>query len=134
MNNTSQTVKRLFLLCAISVVAMCSAAASANPEPPKRQGWDSDLPLYGNVESVVVTQYKLKEKFGKVVRSKITGYKKYHFNEVGDVIKAEYNSDGSLREKYIYKYDSAGNMIEKARYKSGGKFWYKMSFHNYNVL
>ena len=75
INKTTQTVKRLFLLCAISVVAMCSATASANPEPPKRHGWDL-FELYGDVESVVVTQYELEDRFGEVVRSKIKRYKK----------------------------------------------------------
>ena len=32
--------------------------------------------------------------------------------------KASYNSDGSLFHKYIYKYDSQGNMIEETKYRS----------------
>ena len=122
-------MRRLFLLFSISIAALfCSYDLKA--EAPKRQGWWKNIPLYGDVESVVMTPYELEEKFGEVVRGGILDCRKHYFNDAGDVIEyAWYYSDGSLREKEIYKYDSSGNMIEKARYNSDGslgeKFIYK---------
>ena len=87
--------------------------SSSKPEAPERQGWWAGIPLYGDVESVVVATYNLEDKFGEVVRGDIKDSKKYYLNKAGDVFeKAEYNSYGSLAWKSIYKYDTSGNMIE----------------------
>ena len=126
-------MKRLFLLSAIALVAICSSSCGSSlidtppkPEAPERQGWGKHSPLYGDVESVVETMYKLEEKFGEVVRGDILGCYKYYFNDAGDVIEdARYNSYGSLSSKSIYKYDSSGNMIESAWYDSDGSLFYK---------
>ena len=107
-------MKRLFFaiaLVAVSCLSMSACAtdskkesnsesisdcATAKPEAPERHGWED--PLYGDVESVVVTTYKLEGKFGEVVRGEIEDCEKYYFNKAGDVIeKAQYNSDGSLK-------------------------------------
>ena len=120
-------MKRLFLLSAIALVAICSSScgssqsgAPAKSEPPKRHGWDYS-PLYGDVESVVMTEYKLEQKFGEIVRGDIESRNKYYFNEAGNVVEsAHYNFDGSLNSKMVYKYDSAGNPIESASYESNG--------------
>ncbi len=91
---------------------------------PKRQGWDGgeEQPLYGDIESVVITKYKLAEKSGEIVKDKILSKTAYKFNQKGDVIEKvnENNSDGSLRWNYLYKYDSQGNMIEETSYNSYG--------------
>ena len=141
-------MKRLFFaiaLVAVSCLSMSACAtdskkesnsesmsdcATAKPEAPERQGWLEDVPLYGDVESVVVTTYNLEDKFGEVVRGDIEDCEKYYFNKAGDVFeKAEYNSYGSLDWKIIYKYDASGNMIEDAWYNSEGslieKYIYK---------
>jgi hypothetical protein len=123
-------MKRIFLLIAITIAALLSSY-DLKAEAPERQGWEANTPLYGDVESVVRTQYKLEEKFGEVVRGDIMGYGKYCFNKAGDVIEeAVYDPYNSLRDwKHIYKYDSSGNMIESAEYLSDGrlidKFIYK---------
>ena len=118
-------MKRLFLLISITIAALFSSY-DLKAEAPERQGWVADFPLYGDVESVVRTQYKLEEKFGEVVRGGIQGCRKFYFNDAGDVIEsARYFLDGSLAYKYIYKYDSSGNMIEEAVYKSDGSLDYK---------
>lgn len=116
-------MKRLFLLTAITLVAMCGLSVSCGSsdskkaEAPERQGWNA-FPLYGDVESVIATNYELEEKFGEIVRGDIVRLSKYYFNAAGDVIEeARYYSDGSLYEKSIYKYDSAGNMIEETWYR-----------------
>ena len=128
-------MKRLFF--AITLVAVCCLSMSAcatdpqsdsssKPEAPCRQGWDNDIPLYGDVESVAVVTYKLEEKFGEVVRVDIEDSEKYYFNKAGDVIEeASYWSDGSLDCKSICKYDSSGNMIEMAGYNSYGSLDFK---------
>ena len=124
-------MKRLFFaiaLVAVSCLSMSACAtdsqndSSSKPEAPERQGWWG-IPLYGDVESVAVTTYKLEEKFGEVVRGDIESSEKYYFNKAGDMIEwAGYNSDGSLRGKDVYKYDTSGNMIEGAGYNSDGSF------------
>ena len=123
-------MKRLFFAIALVAVSCLSMSAyatdsqsdsSSKPEAPERQGWEGDIPLYGDVESVDIAIYKLEEKFGEVVRGDIWCSEKYYFNKAGDVIEsAYYDSDGSLGWKYIYKYDVSGNMIEWAEYKSDG--------------
>ena len=113
-------MRRLFLLISITTAALFSSY-DLKAEAPERQGWKEDFPLYGDVESVVETRYKLEDKFGEVVRGGIRHRYKYYFNYAGDVIKAgPCNSDGSLSAKWLYKYDSYGNMIEIARYRSNG--------------
>ena len=119
-------MKRLFFAIALVAVSCLSMSAyaidsqsdsSSKPEAPERQGWREDIPLYGDVESVVVATYKLEEKFGEVVRGDIESSEKYYFNKAGDVFeKAVYNSYGSLRVNYFFKYDASGNMIEEDRY------------------
>ena len=149
-------MKRLFLLSAIAIVAICSSScgssskqesqsdssskqesqsdssqsgAPAKPEPPERQGWWEYFPLYGDVESVVVAGYELEEKFGEVVRGDIKDSKKYYFNKAGDVIeRVWYNSNGSLRYKHIYKYDASGNVIEGVVYNSDGSLDSKLIY------
>ena len=118
-------MKRLFLLISITTAALFSSY-DLKAEAPERQGWWEHFPLYGDVESVVKTEYKLEDKFGEVVRGDILDCCKYYFNDAGDVIEdAKYDSDGSLSGKSIYKYDSSGNMIEKAFYYSYGSLGYK---------
>ena len=97
---------------------------SQKREAPKRKGWSEGRPLYGNVESVTITHYKLSGKFGEVVKDIDTDYSKevYKFNSNGDVEEySEYNAfSGALDYKYLYKYDSQGNKIELASYNGDG--------------
>ena len=86
-------------------------------ETPERQGWHGS-PLYGDVERVIFTTYRLSEKFGEIVKEEIEDKEIYKFNSKGDVIeRAQYDSDGSLEFKFIFKYDSQGNQIEDVRYE-----------------
>ena len=104
-------MKRLFLL-----VALCGSIVAAKAQAPERQNWDGGFSLYGNVESVTITEYELQDKFGEVIRGDVQFKEKYCFNNAGDVIEdASYNSDGSLSCKWISKYDSSANMIEWAK-------------------
>ena len=109
------------LLVATSCAGSTEQVAGQKPKAPERQGWYNEIPLYGDVESVTITEYRVSEKFGEIVKDKITDKKFYRFNQKGDVVeKADYNSDGSLDWKSLYKYDSQGNLIEEATYNSDG--------------
>ena len=119
-------MKRLTLILTILVAAASCTLSAA--DAPKRQGWSGD-PLYGNVESVTITEYSLKDSLGVLSRSKIEEKVCYNFNESGDVTeKTEYKSDGSLRWKNTYKYDTKGNNTEDAWYTSAGSLSGKYTF------
>ena len=117
-------MKRLALILTILIAAASCALSAA--DAPKRQGWDYKYktpltPLYGNVESLTITEYSLKDSLGVLSRSKIEVKNCFNFNESGDVTeRAKYNSDGSLNDKFIYKYDKKGNMTEIASYNLFG--------------
>ena len=66
-------MKRLFLFMAVSLVALCSSIATTNAQAPERQNWYGGFSLYGNVESVTITGYKLQDKFGEVIRGDVQG-------------------------------------------------------------
>ena len=119
-------------LAALLVATSCAGSGSdskpAKKEAPERKGWSGGS-LYGDVESVTITRYKLSDKFGEVVKDIDTDYSKevYKFNSNGDVEEySEYNAfSGALDCKSLYKYDSQGNMIEEAEYNSDGSLRWK---------
>ena len=123
--------KSILFTVLLSLLAVIAYAQKL--EAPKRQGWNDWYgPLYGDVESVTITSYKLTEKLGKIVKDDIINKKWfYRFNQKGDVIEAaQYNSDGSLDCKYTYKYkyDLQGNRIEAAQYNSDGSLNWKCTY------
>jgi len=99
---------------------------------------DNDLKkmdIYGKVKSIRVFSYEAVNKFGEILKGKrkiINSFSKDQnilFNEVGNQIEMdEYNSDGSLYRKYIYKYDDKRNRIEENIYKSDGSLSRKITF------
>ena len=110
--------KSILFTVLLSLLAVIAYAQK--PKAPEREGW-GDSPLYGNVESVTITNYVLAEKFGEIVKDMIDYKEVYKFNQKGDVIeKADYKSDGSLSGKWLYKYDSQGKLIERAICNSYG--------------
>ena len=124
-------MKRLTLILTILIAAASCALSAA--DAPKRHGWGEDGPLYGNVESVTVTKYSLKDSFGVISRSKINSKSCYKFKESGDVTEeASYKSDGSLSHKFIYKYDKKGNLTEWATYNSDGSLRTKCIYEKYD--
>ncbi len=113
-------------------------SSTSKPKAPKRQGWneiyypnfygvDENYPaLYGDVASVVVTEYRVKDQYGAVVRDNVQCSKKYYFNADGDVIgRDDYSLDGLLTCRYICKYNSSGKLIEMAPYDSNGSLGWK---------
>ena len=108
-------MKRLFTLLAIvALLPAISFAQVKKADAPIRQGYDSGFtPLYGDVESITIREYKLEERFDEVVKGEMEDCDKYTFNQRGDVVEyAVYDSYGR-KGKDLYKYDSAGNMIEE---------------------
>ena len=144
-------MKRISLYTLITLLFVATSCSNSNTKSnadsavskakaPEREGWYcailycdgivKDPPLYGDVESVEITEYTLKESFGEVITNKIDRKRIYKFNQQGDVFEsASYNSDGSLDDKRLSKYDSQGNNIEYAWYNGDGsldwKFLYK---------
>ena len=151
-------MKRISLFALVgllSVTTSCSDSNSSMSETATPEGveWAANVPtLSGNVESVEITAYTLKDSFGETVTDKVKGKQIYKFDQQGNVVEsalyksdgslnrkeadkydsqgnkieeAWYNSDGSLDWKYLYKYDSQGNKIEEAKYKSDGSLDYK---------
>jgi hypothetical protein len=144
-------MKRLFLITLVAICCSCGSSSkqkpqsvtpsttdsqsdlSSKPEPPVRQGWYLGS-LYGDVKSVTLTEYKLVDKFGEIVRDDVERCEKYYFNAVGNVTGVDsYHSDGSLWNKRIYKYDASGNLIEDAWYDSDGSLRNKQ-IYKYNTL
>ena len=150
-------MKRRILFAALMSLLLITScnAKKTHDTTPKRQGyreWELDRNLYGDVDSVTITNYKFTDKFGELVKDRIINKDVYKFNLRGDVVEmigynsdgslmgkilhkydsqgnmieeASYNGDGSLREKSLYKYDSQGNKIEEARYNGDGSLDYK---------
>ena len=116
------------LLVATSCASSTEQTGNQKPKAPKREGWN-DGPLYGDVESVTITEYDLAEKFGEIVKDKMKNKATYKFNLNGDVVEiAYYNSDGSLRWKELYKYDAQGKKIEEAEYYPDGSLSRKETY------
>ena len=65
-------MKRLFLLLAVvTFIVACNSLSTTDVKivVPQRQGWDNEIPLYGDVESVTISEYGVEDKFGEVVRT-----------------------------------------------------------------
>ena len=71
-------MKRTFLFIALAALFVATSYAGSNSglgsgststkkEAPERQGWFGS-PLYGDVESVTITNYNLSDKFGEIVK------------------------------------------------------------------
>ena len=136
-------MKRVFFLLVLAFVVSVgnTFAQTKRSECPKRIGWwcpnhidvNGDIPLYGDIESVTIVTYALKDRFGEIVRSEYQTRKVFFFNSAGNVTQEyDYNSQGIL-EKHVYKYDSAGNKTERAFYMPGDKFDSKF-IYNYDSV
>lgn len=77
--------------------------AAKKAPAPKRQG--CGYPLYGNVQSLVIQREADTDRY-RPKRRHI-----YKFNKRGDLVSMVYY-DGCDTVKYVWKYDSRGNMIE----------------------
>lgn len=119
-------MKRLFLLFAVTLIAVCGSTSITKAEAPNRQGWYEDITLYGDIESLTMTTYYVEDKFGELINSSVGESIDYCFNAAGDVTKyTRYGSDGSLAWKRISKFDSQGRMTEEAGYEPDGSLYGK---------
>ena len=114
-------MKRLFLLFTVVAAVACGSAL------PERQNWDNEsMPLYGDVESITLTEYGLSLRFGEICREEARARNVAMFNEAGDATEfTVYYGDGSVDEKHVYTYDSERCPIEDQCYGSGGSLMYK---------
>ena len=93
-------MKRLALILTILIAAASCALSAA--DAPKRQGWDK--PLYGDVESVTITSYFLKDSSGVLSRSKIKEKFCYNFIRNGRWYILPINFSIIISKFYIFKF------------------------------
>ena len=122
-------MKRLFMFLAVAGLATsCSLFSGGEPE---RYGWNEATPLYGDVASVKIINYVLKDNFGAVVKDGVNWSKEYKFNEAGDVIeRLEFGYSGYLRDKYTFGYDENGNLLDESSFDSEGQLDTKFAYKN----
>ena len=168
-------MKRLFLFAVIAMIFATACvnknatlnensdfvAAPKKEKAPKRQGWSDNTPLYGDVESVTVSEYNTIELFGVIFLKELHHKDTYKFNSNGDVVEktsyngnklasitkydpsvnkfeeVNYNDDGSSYIASVATYDFNGNKIEHIWYDSDGtlglKFLYKYDSNGNNI-
>ncbi len=153
-------MKRLFLFAVIAMIFATACvnknatlnensdfvAAPKKEKAPKRQGWSDypPFPLYGDVESVTISEYNTIELFGVIFKKELHHKDTYKFNSNGDVVEktsyngnklasltkydpyvnkleeVNYNDDGSSYIASVATYDFNGNIIELIEYDSDG--------------
>lgn len=131
-------MKRTILFFLLVAFAGSLTVYAQKKEAPKRQGWDSVEfgSLYGNVESVTITEYYLVDKSGRRVVDGADSRCVCKFNSKGDVVECICrDGDGSLHYKTLYKYDSQGNMIEEVRCNDPDSQYgsYPVAFYKYDA-
>lgn len=105
----------LFALCCVAMLAACAEEdKSTVAKAPERYGWNSEeIPLFGDVECVTISEYDADMKFGEVVTDLQRSYT-FRFNTAGDVVEYVANyEDDSDTENVKYEYNSAGKIIRK---------------------
>lgn len=96
--------------------------AQENNSDLRRQGWNENFPIYGDVISVTSKEYALNDIFGQHVKDdKPTNTEVYKFNTLGDVMEwSKYTSYGALDTKCLYKYSPNNQLVEKSTYGNDG--------------
>lgn len=97
---------------------------SCESEKEKKLSDIERMELKGNIKSIKCITYNVKEKFGELVKEKIT-YDKYEnyeiiFNDKGNQIENNSIPYGELESKTTYEYDDKGNLKETNEYSSNG--------------
>ena len=86
--------------------------------------------FYGDIETIVETEYKLSTKFGEDFIDGIKSKTITKFNNDGNKIEENrYGSDWELEKKDKYTYDEKGNVIDGTVYDSNGEFSLKMKMN-----
>lgn len=125
-------MKRVFLIIVASLVAFnLTTVLAQSPKTVQRHGF-GELFLYGEVKSLTVKNYKLKDYFGEIKKDGSPKVSVYKFNSRGDCVESnDYYSIGTLRSKMLHKYDSNGDVVESATYDYDGKLTSK-SIYRYD--
>ena len=95
-------------------------------EAPERVGCSS-RDLYGDVESLTNTTYKLKDSSEGIIRDEVLVNISFEFNAAGDVTQRK-ETDKLNSHDYTYKYDLNGKLLEEAGYNSDGSLFSKKTY------
>ena len=119
------------LLLSVLMVLMAGATLSAQrAQAPQRGVWSDEdglPPLYGDVDSVVVTTFTLKDVFGEITKVKIDSKFTCTFNSEGDLSSLKlYNSDETVQGLARFDYDSNRKVLGSAIYGSNGTLQQKV--------
>lgn len=93
--------------------------------------------IYGNVKQIKNKYYGAKESFGEIEKGKFNGVLIKIFNYEGNQIKEKnYNTDGSVNVKIIFKYNNKGLKTEERPYgKDGTPYnYFNYSYNNVNQI
>jgi hypothetical protein len=96
-----------------------------------------ELNIHGEVKQIKNQYYDAKESFGEIEKGEFGGVLIKIFNDDGNQIEEKnYNPDGSVNHKIIFKYDNKGLKTEKRPYnKDGNPFnYYKYSYNTFNQI
>ena len=107
---------------------------------PKRIGWDCrgveyenvisdklyNLPLFGDIESVTITEFDVKmSNGGELVKDQDKRKEEYYFNQNGNVTKF-FSYDAFARNiicKIVYEYNSDGKLVKDGCYNYDEESW-----------
>jgi len=90
-----------------------------------QNGLGAEKNYKGRVKSVKISEFKLTEKFGELVREG-GAVQSFKYDEKGNKLEmVEYDAYGKITYKYTYKYDEKGNKLEEVKSDADGKITYK---------
>lgn len=119
-------MRRIILL--ILLLHISSFSLFAQGDAPERRGWSRDFPpLYGDVQSVTISEYIAKMESNEIVKEMLLTKEVYTLNKKGNVVGRELqvaNRDGirvcerEESERRECRYDAKGNVIQEVLYDS----------------
>lgn len=117
---------KYLLFTFVLLTASCSSSVVKKMEAPERVGYSS-RDLYGDVESLTYTTYKLKDSSEGIIRDEVLANFSFEFNAAGDVTQKK-ETDKLSSHDYTYKYDLNGKLLEEAGYNSDGSLFSKETY------
>ena len=106
--NRAWILRGMLLVCALGLLA-CTPKMQER-SVPHREEWNRDIPLYGNVEKVTISEYRYSEH----VKSDAKEKKIYLFNSDGNVTNVQIEHSGRVTQYEEIEYDENGTKIRKA--------------------
>ena len=89
-----------------------------------------ELNIHEKVKQIKIKYYDAKESFGDIEKGEFGGVLIKIFNDDGNQIEEKnYNTDGSVNHKIIFKYNNKGLKTEKRPYHKDGK---PFNYYNYS--